>query len=100
MTQPNEQTEQAGGRRSRRRRVGVVIGDVRDKTINVRVEYQMEHARYGKQLRRRNTIHAHDPDNQARVGDRVVVMECRPISKTKSWRLEKILKAAPRTTAT
>lgn len=81
-------------RKARRRRVGVVISDSRDKTLKVQVEYMIEHPMYGKRIRRRATIHAHDPNNEGKVGDRVQVMECRPISKTKSWRLEKVLNAA------
>lgn len=81
----------SAGRRPRRRQVGLVVSDVRDKTITVQVEYQARHPRYGKQIRRRVKLHAHDPKNEAKVGDRVMIMECRPISKTKSWRLEKVL---------
>jgi small subunit ribosomal protein S17 len=92
-SQPDEGTS---ARPHRRSRVGLVVSDQRDQTIKVHVEYQVEHPRYGKQIRRRSTIHAHDPKNEARVGDRVQLMECRPISKTKTWRLEKILQAAPR----
>jgi small subunit ribosomal protein S17 len=99
MEQGNVQAaaESAAGRRPRRRRVGVVVSDVRDKTITVQFEHTVEHSRYGKQMRRRSAMQVHDPENQARVGDRVQVMECRPISKTKTWRLEKVLTAAPRT---
>jgi small subunit ribosomal protein S17 len=101
MTQPNEQAgKSAVERRPRRRRVGVVVSDVRDKTVTVRFEHQVEHGRYGKQLRRRSTMQVHDPEDQARIGDKVQVMECRPISKTKCWRLEKILVAAPRAATT
>jgi small subunit ribosomal protein S17 len=99
MEQASEQAAAGSvGRKPRRRRIGVVVSDVRDRTITVLVEYQVEHERYGKHLRRRSKVHADDPRNEARVGDRVQLMECRPISKTKSWRLEKILHAAPRTT--
>ncbi len=80
-------------RKMRRSRYGVVVSDARDKTLKVQVEYIIEHPVYGKRIRRRATIHAHDPNNEGRVGDRVQVMECRPISKTKSWRLEKILES-------
>jgi len=97
MEQAKSQSGQAASGRPRRRsRVGVVVSDTRDQTIKVHVEYQVEHPHYGKQIRRRSTIHAHDPKNEARVGDRVQLMACRPISKTKTWRLEKILHAAPR----
>lgn len=95
MTQSTTQNSPA--RSPRRERTGVVISDARNKTIKVRFEYQFEHPRYGKQIRRRGTLHAHDEQNQAKAGDRVLVMECRPISKTKSWRLEKILHTAAQT---
>jgi len=96
MEQTTEQAGQSAGRNLRRRQVGVVVSDVRDKTITVQVAFQVEHPRYGKQMRRRIRFHAHDERNQAHVGDRVQIMECRPLSKTKSWRLEKILEPAVR----
>ena len=70
---------------------GVVQSDVRDKTIKVVVSFLVKHPKYGKYLRRRTTLHAHDPQNEARVGDTVEVMECRPMSKQKSWRLVRVL---------
>ena len=70
---------------------GVVQSDVRDKTIKVVVSFLVKHPKYGKYVRRRTTLHAHDPQNEARVGDTVEVMECRPISKQKSWRLVRVL---------
>ncbi|MDD4889637.1 MAG: 30S ribosomal protein S17 [Phycisphaerae bacterium] len=91
----NEQSGQSVARTARRRQVGMVVSDVRDKTVTVRLEYQAEHSRYGKQIRRRTRIQVHDEKNEAKIGDRVQVMECRPISKTKTWRLEKILASSP-----
>jgi small subunit ribosomal protein S17 len=76
-------------------RVGVVTSDARDKTIRVTLQYQVQHPKYGKYLRRRTVLHVHDEKNEARVGDTVEVMECRPISKTKSWRLLRVLQRAP-----
>ena len=70
---------------------GVVQSDVRNKTIKVVVGFLVKHPKYGKYLRRRTTLHAHDPQNEARVGDTVEVMECRPVSKQKSWRLVRVL---------
>ena len=70
---------------------GVVQSDARDKTIKVVVSFLVKHPKYGKYIRRRTTLHAHDPQNEARVGDTVEVMECRPISKQKSWRLLRVL---------
>ena len=81
-------------RKLRRVRSGVVVSDVRDKTIKVVHEYSRRHAKYGKIIRRRTTLHVHDPENAARVGDKVEVMACRPISKQKSWRLVRITESA------
>jgi len=85
-------------RRTRRRptRIGVVTSDRRDKTIKVTVTFTVRHPKYGKYMRRRTVLHAHDEKNEAAVGDKVEIMECRPISKTKSWRLLRILERAPR----
>ena len=92
MTETAEQ--KARTRRPRRIRQGVVVSDVRDKTIKVRCEYWQKHAKYGKIMRRRTTLHAHDPENKARVGDVVEVMSSRPMSKQKAWRLVRIVVAA------
>ncbi|GIW74526.1 MAG: hypothetical protein KatS3mg103_1048 [Phycisphaerales bacterium] len=72
-------------------RVGTVATAGRDKTIKVVVSYVARHPKYGKYVRRRTVLHAHDENNQAKVGDRVEVVPCRPISKTKSWRLSRIM---------
>lgn len=77
-------------------RVGVVTSDKRDKTIRVTVSYMVRHPKYGKYIRRRTVLHAHDENNECRNGDQVEVVQCRPISKTKHWRLVRILQAAPR----
>lgn len=79
-------------RRLRRTRTGVVRGDVRDKTIKVQIDRLVKHPKYGKYLRRRSVLHAHDERNEAHVGDVVEIMECRPTSKTKSWRLSRIVR--------
>lgn len=81
-------------RKARRTRIGVVTSDVRDKTISVRTDRLTRHAKYGKYLRRQGVLHAHDEKNEAKAGDVVEIMECRPISKTKAWRLSKIIKQA------
>ncbi len=78
-----------------RRLQGVVASDKADKTIKVVVEYQQQHPKYGKILRRRTVLHVHDEKNLAKEGDLVEVAECRPMSKTKHHRLVKVLKAAP-----
>lgn len=77
-------------------RVGVVTSDKRDKTIAVTVSYSVRHPKYGKYMRRRTVLHAHDERNEAATGDKVEIVLCRPISKTKSWRLARVLQRAPR----
>ena len=74
---------------------GVVASDKGDKTIKVLVEYQTRHPKYGKYLKRRTTLHAHDEKNEAREGDTVEIAECRPISKTKHHRLLRVVERAP-----
>jgi small subunit ribosomal protein S17 len=81
-------------RNLRRRRVGLVTSEGRNKTIRVRVERLVRHARFDKYMRKWTTLHAHDERNEAKVGDKVQIMECRPYSKTKHWRLVQILERA------
>ncbi|MCB9852449.1 MAG: 30S ribosomal protein S17 [Phycisphaerales bacterium] len=76
----------------RRKRIGVVETSKRDKTIKVRIERLLRHPKYGKYMQRRLVLHAHDEKNEAQVGDVVEISECRPISKTKSWRLLRIIR--------
>lgn len=83
-------------RKLRKLMVGVVTSAHKTpKTITVQVEYKVPHPKYGKYVRRSEKLHAHDAKVEAGLGDRVQVMECRPMSKTKSWRLVKVLEAAP-----
>ncbi len=84
------------GERSGRKptREGLVVSDKMDKTVVVEVERTTRHALYGKVLRRSSRFKAHDERNECRVGDRVLIMECRPLSKTKSWRVVEILRRA------
>ncbi|GIK15463.1 MAG: hypothetical protein BroJett003_04270 [Planctomycetota bacterium] len=91
MATTSTMTTKAGGRRERAHLVGVVVSDKRDKTISVEYEFSVKHAKYGKYMRRRRRVHAHDEKNEAKAGDRVQLAFCRRMSKTKSWRLEKIL---------
>ena len=84
----------SNGRRVRPVRVGVVESDKGDKTIKVVMEYQARHPKYGKYMKRRTRLQAHDVNNEAKTGDLVEIMECRPISKTKRWRLVRVVKAA------
>lgn len=69
---------------------GVVVSDRMDKTITVRVERRVKHPVYGKFVRKSTKIHAHDEDNSCNEGDAVTVVECRPLSKTKTWMLKSI----------
>ena len=74
---------------------GVVASDKGNKTIKVVVNYQMRHEKYGKYLKRRTVLHAHDEKNEAKEGDTVQIAECRPLSRTKHHRLLKIVQKAP-----
>src|SRR3569832_1222560 len=74
---------------------GVVASDKSDKTIKVVVNYQTKHPKYGKYLKRRTVLHAHDEINDAKEGDTVELAECRPLSKTKHHRLLRIVTKAP-----
>ena len=74
---------------------GVVASDKGNKTIKVVVNYQTRHPKYGKYLKRRTVLHAHDEKNEAREGDTVEIAECRPLSKTKHHRLLRIVQKAP-----
>jgi small subunit ribosomal protein S17 len=81
-------------RKQRKTRVGVVVSDKMDKTVVVAVERRMAHGLYGKQVRRTAKYHAHDEENAAREGDVVRIMETRPLSRTKRWRVVEILERA------
>ena len=74
---------------------GVVASDKGNKTIKVVVNYQTRHPKYGKYLKRRTVLHAHDEKNEAKEGDTVEIAECRPLSKTKHHRLLRIVQKAP-----
>ena len=76
------------------RKVGIVESDARDKSRRVAVSFTVKHPKYGKYMRRRTTLHVHDAENVSRKGDRVEIAECRPISKTKSWIVMRVVKAA------
>ncbi len=75
-------------------RVGIVTSDKGDKSIRVECRYLVRNRKYGKYMRRRTMVHAHDEKNEAAVGDRVEVMACRPMSKLKHWRLVRVLERA------
>lgn len=95
MTEAVQKTPARQPRRMRRTRIGVVESDVRDKTIRVRLERLVKHAKYGKYTKWRTVLHAHDEKNEAKIGDVVEIVECRPISKTKSWRLARFVSRGP-----
>ena len=73
---------------------GVVVSDKQDKTVVVRVDRRFTHPIYKKTIRRSKNYHAHDENNEANVGDTVMIMETRPLSKTKRWRLVQIVEKA------
>lgn len=74
--------------------VGTVVSNKMSKTIVVKVERKVKHPVYGKYVKKTNKYHAHDEDNTCLIGDLVQITECRPLSKTKSWKLEKVLEQA------
>lgn len=81
-------------RSNRKTRVGTVLSNKMDKSVVVAVERLVQHPMYKKYVRRRNKSTAHDAANQCNVGDRVLIEECRPMSKTKSWVVVEILEKA------
>lgn len=89
-------TAEATTSRQRPKRWGIVTSAARNKTIGVTIQYLVRHPKYGKYVRRRTKLHVHDENNECIIGDRVLVEGCRPLSKTKNWRLVRILEAAPR----
>ena len=78
----------------RKTREGLVVSDKMDKTVVVAVEDRVKHALYGKVLRRTSKLKAHDEQNDCGIGDRVLIMETRPLSATKRWRVVQILEKA------
>ena len=81
-------------RAARKVRIGVVVSDGRDKTVTVEVRDSKRHPKYGKTVPVRKKFHAHDEENEAKVGDTVRIVETRPSSKTKRWRVESIVERA------
>ena len=81
-------------RARRKTRTGVVVSDRMDKTVLIEIAGQRRHPLYGKTVRWTSKLQAHDESNEAKVGDRVRVMETRPLSKTKRWRLVEIVERA------
>lgn len=78
----------------KRTQTGRVVSNKMDKSVTVLLERQIKHPLYGKYIKRSTKVHAHDEDNNCGEGDKVVIAECRPLSKTKSWRVVEILEKA------
>ena len=78
-------------RNLRKTKIGVVSSNKMDKTITVKVERKIKHPLYGKFLKKTNSFHAHDEKNECSIGDTVKIMESRPLSKTKRWRLVEVI---------
>ena len=81
-------------RKTRKAVCGVVVSHSGDKSIRIMLNYKMKHPVYGKYINRHTKLGVHDEKNQAAVGDVVEVVQCRPMSKTKSWRLIKVVEKA------
>ncbi len=95
MTAGQDSTAAAApDRQFRKSREGVVVSDKMDKTVVVEVEDRVQHGLYGKTIRRTSKLKAHDAGNEAGRGDRVLLMETRPLSATKRWRVVRIIEKA------
>jgi len=80
--------------KNKRTLAGRVVGDKMDKTVTVLVEHRVKHPIYGKVITRSKKYHAHDETNQFKEGDTVLIEECRPIAKTKAWRVARLVEKA------
>jgi small subunit ribosomal protein S17 len=87
-------TDQEAGRNARKERVGIVVSDKMNKSITVAMERQVKHPIYGKFVKKTTKLMAHDENNEAGLGDTVRIMETRPLSKNKRWRLVEIVEKA------
>ena len=90
----NVSTDTTQDRPPRKVRTGLVVSDKMDKTVVVLVEDRVKHALYGKVMRRNSKLKAHDETNECGVGDRVLIMETRPLSATKRWRVVRVVEKA------
>ena len=93
-SQPAQGSSSQEGRNFRKTREGLVVSDKMDKTVVVAVEDRVQHPLYHKTMRRSNKLKAHDESNAAGVGDRVLLMETRPLSASKRWRVVEVLEKA------
>ncbi len=92
MTNNGQQTSSTRG--SRKVRVGVVVSDKMQKTVVVKIDRRVPHPMYGKMVTRSSKVKAHDEENSAKAGDTVRIMETRPLSKDKRWRVVEIVERA------
>ena len=81
-------------RSSRKVKVGIVVSDTREQTVTVAIELQYPHPKYGKIVKKTRKLHAHDESFEAKMGDTVRIMETKPISKTKRWRVTEVIERA------
>jgi small subunit ribosomal protein S17 len=81
-------------RNSRKTRIGIVVSNLMQKTIAVEMERTMKHPIYQRVIKKRSKLYAHDENNECGIGDKVLVMETRPLSKLKRWRLVKVIQKA------
>ena len=94
-----DNTQNTKERGRRRIEVGVVTSDKMNKTRRVEIPRLVKHPKYGKYIKRRTICHVHDENNESHVGDTVEIMETRPLSKLKNWRLVRVVTKAPAATA-
>jgi small subunit ribosomal protein S17 len=87
-------TQKQAPAKNQRSLTGTVVSDKMDKTVTVLVERQVMHPTIGKVVTRTKKYHAHNDNNDAKMGDRVLIEECKPISKTKAWRVAKLVERA------
>lgn len=88
--------EATATRNSRKVLVGIVTSLSGDKTIKVTYSFKVPHPLYKKEIRRKTVVHAHDEKNECGIGDKIEIMETRPLSKMKRWRVTKVLEVAPK----
>jgi small subunit ribosomal protein S17 len=94
MAENNQEQAQGAGRGHQQVKVGRVVSDKMDKTVVVAVEKTITHRLYHRSMKRTTRFHAHDEDNQCRIGDVVEIVSSRPLSKTKRWRVRQIVERA------
>lgn len=87
-------SENAEKTNTRPRKIGIVDSDARDKSRKVVVAFKAKHPKYGKYVRKRSVLHVHDEDNVSNLGDTVEIEECAPVSKTKRWKLIRVVTKA------